>query len=156
MIVAVMAASVAFISVQQRKKGAGYEETSGESGSGGQGSGESSRIDPSPALCPTLVVPDGRRLACVFKAVVTGKRQDEQFDVSSVPSSGGVPLFRIRVSENEDSPGIYIETLGEVQTLAFLSTQPLWDGPRGAVSLPVHRPPLTGIYIETLGEVQTL
>lgn len=91
-------------------------------------------------LCRELVVKEGKRLQCVVRDVLCRQRQDEIFDVQAVPSSGGEPLFRVRVKEiDEDDPGIYIETLGGKDILAFLSTRPLWSGEK-KMELSILRP----------------
>lgn len=86
-------------------------------------------------LCPLLVVPDGTRLACVVQDDVRRRRQELSFDIAAVPQRGGTPLFRARLSElmsprlgSDTTPGIFAETLGGREQLAFLSTEPIWRG----------------------------
>lgn len=91
-------------------------------------------------LCPLLVVPNGTRLGCVVQNDVCRIKQELSFDVCAVPSRGGSALFRARVSElNTDSPGIYIETLGGKDQLAYLSTEDLWRSAPSPV-LGISRP----------------
>mmetsp|Transcript_71581 Transcript_71581/g.203084 ORF Transcript_71581/g.203084 Transcript_71581/m.203084 type:complete len:431 (-) Transcript_71581:99-1391(-) len=91
-------------------------------------------------LCPLLVVPDGTRLGCVVQNDVCRMKQELSFDVSAVPTRGGAPLFRARVSElGSDGPAIYVETLGGRDQLAFLTTEDLWRGSSNPV-LGISRP----------------
>lgn len=88
-------------------------------------------------LCPLLIVPEGTRLACVVQNDVCRKRQDLSFNVRGMQSRGGAALFQMRVSEHGGSgQGIYVETLGGKEQLAFLSTEDLWRGaPRPLLSI---------------------
>lgn len=80
-------------------------------------------------LCKLLIVPEGTRLACVVQNDVCRKKQDLSFNIRGMQSRGGAALFQIRVSEHGNvSPGIYVETLGGKDQLAFLSTEELWKG----------------------------
>jgi len=80
-------------------------------------------------LCPLLIVPDGTRLACIVQNDVRCRKQELSFDIGAVPARGGVPLFRVRVSElGNEHPGIYVETLSGREQLAVLSTEELWRG----------------------------
>jgi hypothetical protein len=91
-------------------------------------------------LCHLLVVPDGTRLACVVQNDVRRRKQELSFDICAVPARGGAPLFRMRVSElGQENPGIFVETLGGREQLAFLSTQDLWLG-SSRPALSISRP----------------
>eukprot|EP00747_Dinoflagellata_sp_TGD_P058974 gnl/TRDRNA2_/TRDRNA2_151354_c0_seq1.p1 gnl/TRDRNA2_/TRDRNA2_151354_c0~~gnl/TRDRNA2_/TRDRNA2_151354_c0_seq1.p1 ORF type:complete len:384 (+),score=63.39 gnl/TRDRNA2_/TRDRNA2_151354_c0_seq1:351-1502(+) len=85
-------------------------------------------MSPSPVLCPSLVVPDGTRLACVVRRRICNAKQNEIFDILGLPARGSAPLFRVCVAERQANPGIFIETLGGVEKLAFMSTEELWRG----------------------------
>mmetsp|Transcript_11716 Transcript_11716/g.32002 ORF Transcript_11716/g.32002 Transcript_11716/m.32002 type:complete len:364 (-) Transcript_11716:26-1117(-) len=100
-------------------------------------------------LCPLLIVPEGTRLACVVQNDVCRKRQDLSFNVRGMQSRGGAALFQMRVSEHGGaSPGIYVETLGGKEQLAFLSTEELWScAPRPVLA--VLQP-----WGETYGSIQ--
>lgn len=94
-------------------------------------------------LCPLLVVPERTRLACLVQNDVCRRKQDLSFDIRSVPSREGAPLFRIRVAEHETmGAGIYVETLSGREQLAFLSTEALWQNSEHPV-LEITRP--TGV-----------
>jgi len=80
-------------------------------------------------LCPLLIVPEGTRLACVVQNNVCRRRQDLSFNLRGKQSCGGAALFQVRVSERSGlSAGIYVETLGGKEQLAFLATDELWRG----------------------------
>mmetsp|Transcript_33046 Transcript_33046/g.58753 ORF Transcript_33046/g.58753 Transcript_33046/m.58753 type:complete len:471 (-) Transcript_33046:93-1505(-) len=82
---------------------------------------------PGMPLCPSLIIPDGTRLACVIQNDLRRTKQSLAFDVRSVVSRGGASLFRIHVNElNDQTPGVSVETLDGSEQLAFLSTEHLW------------------------------
>lgn len=137
-IVTVMGASIAYLNFTGRpSKGKDLD------GPFAQARGEdASHVDllPGVPLCPSLVVPDNRRLACIVQAVAGRQKQDTIFDVVSAREAQ-VPLFRIKIAElRDDSPAIYIETLGGKETLACLSTKELWSGASDNPVLAIHRP----------------
>jgi len=100
-------------------------------------------------LCPLLIVPEGTRLACVVQNDVCRKKQDLSFNIRGMQSRGGAALFQMRVSEHGSlSPGIYVETLGGKEQLAFLSTEDLWQGSARPV-LSISRP-----WGEVYGSIQ--
>lgn len=83
-------------------------------------------------LCPLLIVPAGTRLACVVQSACQRKKQELTFNIRGLPSSGGVPLFQVRVSEFcSEVPGIYVETLRKQKSLASLCTERVYDRPSG-------------------------
>lgn len=108
-------------------------------------SGRGSEL-PGLPLCHLLVVPEGTRLACVVQNDVRRRRQELSFDISAIPTRGGAPLFRMRVSElgkeergSVAPSGIFVETLNGREQLASLSTEEIWSGsvrPSLAISRP--------------------
>jgi hypothetical protein len=119
------------------------ENVSGDTGISSSTEGRSQRgtLLPGLPLCHLLVVPDGTRLACVVQNDVRRRKQEIAFDISAVPARGGAPLFRMRVSElGRESPGIFVETLGSREQLAFLSTEDLWQGNTTRPKLSISRP----------------
>jgi len=84
---------------------------------------------PPPMLCPQLLVPSGTWLDCAVGSHLCRKRQDKTFTICGLT---GVQLFQVRAEERvSDDPGIYMETLGRAERLAFLSTDKLWSGVSG-------------------------
>mmetsp|Transcript_71323 Transcript_71323/g.185980 ORF Transcript_71323/g.185980 Transcript_71323/m.185980 type:complete len:363 (+) Transcript_71323:78-1166(+) len=96
-------------------------------------------------LCPQLMVPASSNLRVVVPELACRRRQDTLINICSVPSLGGSPLFRARVSEGERAApgarGIYLETLEGDQQFAWVSTEELWSSPGGtAPKLLIMRP----------------
>lgn len=96
-------------------------------------------------LCPQLMVPTSSNLRVVVPELACRRRQDTFINICSVPSLGGSPLFRARVSECEPAAfgarGVYLETLEGDQQFAWVSTEELWSSPGGtAPKLTIMRP----------------
>jgi len=91
-------------------------------------------------LCPSLLVPDGTRLACVVKADLKRQKQSLSFQVRSVSQKGGSPIFRVDVQELSAKPAIFLKALDGTETLAYMSTEELWNNPEGAApALSIYR-----------------
>jgi hypothetical protein len=72
------------------------------------------------------LVPSGTQLDCAVGGHLCRKRQNKTFTICGLT---GVQLFQVRAEERvSGDPGIYMETLGHAERLAFLSTKELWSG----------------------------
>lgn len=109
---------------------AGYECQSDATITDREDGSPSQRLVP---LCPQLMVPTSSYLRVVVPELACRRRQDTFINICSVPSLGGSPLFRARVSECEPAAcgarGVYLETLEGDQQFAWVSTEELWSSP---------------------------